>query len=267
MRFLWIFNIYSSSDLMLDLLPRPVVIAHRGASAHAPENTISAFQLALDQDADAIEFDVQLSSDKSVIVIHDSTLERTTNGSGLVKDHSLDVLKTLNAGHGYGPAFPDEKIPTLDEVFDKFGASTFYNIELKNSMTPFDDLPAMVAPIIENSGLLDHVLISSYNPLALHKIEKLLPGAKKGLLLHSSLSVDLFRHVSIYRFAHQTVHLSFSSLNSRRVKSFQAKGKLVFSYTLNHPRDINNALNLKIDGFFTDDPALARQTLDEFSLM
>ena len=267
MRFLWIFNIYSSSDLMLDLLPRPVVIAHRGASAHAPENTMSAFQLALDQDADAIEFDVQLSSDKSLIVIHDSTLDRTTNGSGLVKDYSLDVLKTLNAGHAYGPAFLDEKIPTLSEVFDKFGTSTFYNIELKNSITPFDDLPAMIAPIIENSGLLDHVLISSFNPIALHKIEKLLPDAKKGLLLHSSLSIDVLGYVSIYRFAYQTIHLSFSSLNSRRVKSFQSKGKLVFSYTLNHPRDINNALNLKIDGFFTDDPALARQTLNEFSLI
>jgi len=264
---LWIFNIYSSSDLMLDLLPRPVVIAHRGASAHAPENTLSAFQLALDQDADAIEFDVQLSSDKSVIVIHDSTLERTTNGSGLIKDHSLDVLKTLNIVHGCGPAFPDEKIPTLDEVFDKFGSSTFYNIELKYSLAPFDDLPAMVAPIIKNSGLLDHVLISSYNPIILHKIENLLPGVKKGLLLHSSLSVDLFRYVSIYRFEHQTIHLSFLSLNSRRVKSFQAKGKLVFSYTLNHPLDINKALNLKIDGFFTDDPALARRTLDKISLI
>jgi glycerophosphoryl diester phosphodiesterase len=250
---------------MLDLLPRPVVIAHRGASMHAPENTLSAFQLALSQDADAIEFDVRLSSDKSVIVIHDSTLDRTTNGSGFVKDHSLDTLKTLNAGHAYGPAFPDEKIPTLDEVFDKFGASTFYNIELKNSLTPFNALPAMVASIVENSGLLDHVLISSFNPIALHKIEKLLPDAKKGLLIHRSLSVDLFSYVPIYRFAHQTTHLSFSSLNSRRIKSFQSKGKLVFSYTLNHPHDINTALNLEIDGFFTDDPALARQTLDEYS--
>ena len=251
---------------MLDLLPRPVVIAHRGASMHAPENTLSAFQLALDQEADAFEFDVQLSSDNSVIVIHDSTLDRTTNGSGLVKDHTLAALKTLNAGHAYGPAFPNEKIPTLDEVFDKFGTSTFYNIELKNSMTPFNDLPAMVAPIIENSGLLDQVLISSFNPVALHKMEKLLPDVKKGLLLHGSLSVELFRYVSIYPFTHQTTHLSFSSLNARRIKSFQSKGNLVFSYTLNHPRDIHTALDLGIDGFFTDDPALARRTLHEYSL-
>ncbi len=251
---------------MLDLLPRPVVIAHRGASMHAPENTLSAFQLALAQDADSFEFDVQLSSDKSVIVIHDSTLDRTTNGSGLVKDHSLVVLKTLNAGQAYGPAFPDDKIPTLEEVFDKFRASTLYNIELKNSMTPFDDLPAIVASIIKNSGLLDQVLVSSFNPVALHKIEKLLPDVKKGLLLHGSLSVELFSYVSLYPFEYQTAHLSFSALNFRRIKSFQSKGKLVFSYTLNHPRDIQSALDLGIDGFFTDDPALARQTLLEYAL-
>lgn len=250
---------------MLDLLPRPVIIAHRGASMHAPENTMSAFQLAIDQNADAFEFDVRLSSDNSVIVMHDSTLDRTTNGSGLVKDHSLAVLKTLNAGHAYGPAFQDEKIPTMEEVFAKFGTSTFYNIELKNSSTPFDNLPSMVSLIIKNSGLLDHVLISSFNPVALYKIEKLLPDIKKSMLLCRSLSADFFSHVSIYPFTYQTAHLSFPTLNARRIKSFQSKGKLVFSYTLNHPQDMHTALDLGIDGFFTDDPALARRNIYEYS--
>jgi glycerophosphoryl diester phosphodiesterase len=250
---------------MLDLLPSPVIIAHRGASRHAPENTFSAFQLAIDQGSDAVEFDVQLSLDKSVIVMHDSTLDRTTDGSSWVRRHSLAFLKTLNAGQAYGPEFPDEKIPTLEEVFTKFGASTFYNIELKNTSTPFDDLPAMVAPLIENSGLADQILISSFNPIALHKIEKLLPDVKKGLLLYSSFSIELFSHISMHPFTYQTVHLPFSSLNARRIKSFQSKGKLVFSYTLNHPRDIRTALDLGVNGFFTDDPALARQTTHEYS--
>lgn len=248
---------------MLDLFPSPVIIAHRGASKYAPENTFSAFQLALDQGSDAIEFDVQLSSDKSVIVMHDSTLDRTTDSSGWVRHHSLDVLKALNAGNSYGPGFPDEKIPTLEEVFSRFGASTFYNIELKNTSTPFDDLPAMVAPLIENSGLAGQILISSFNPYALFKIEKLLRDVQKGLLLHSSLSIEFFRNFSLHPFEYQTVHLPFSYLNVRRIKSFQSKGKLVFSYTLNHPRDIRAALNLGVDGFFTDDPALARRIIHE----
>lgn len=250
---------------MLDFLPRPVIIAHRGASRYAPENTFSAFQLALDQGSDAVEFDVQLSSDKSVVVMHDPTLDRTTDGSNLVRHHSLAVLKTLNAGHAYGSEFPDEKIPTLKEVFAKFGSSIFYNIELKNTSTPFDDLPSIVAPLIENSGLADQILISSFNPFALHKTEKILPDVKKGLLLHSSLSIDLFSQFSLHPFEYQTVHLPFSSLNARSIKSFQSKGKLVFSYTLNHPRDIRTALDLGVDGFFTDDPALARRIIHENS--
>lgn len=249
---------------MLDLLPRPVVIAHRGASTHAPENTLSAFQLAIEQGADALEFDVQLSSDKCVVVIHDHTLDRTTNGSGRVKDKSLDFIQSLNAGHAYGPAFSNEKIPTLDEVFDKFGTSTFYIIELKNMVTPFDDLSNRIALIIKNSGLLDRVLISSFNPVALYKLEKLLPDVKKGLLLHSPLSVELSSYVSVFPFSYQSAHLSFYALNARRIKSFQSKGKLVFSYTLNHPRDIQTALSIGIDGFFTGDPALARRTLGEY---
>ena len=246
---------------MLDLFPSPVIIAHRGASRYAPENTFSAFQLALDQGSDAVEFDVQLSSDKSVIVMHDSTLDRTTDGSGWVRHHSLDVLKTLNAGNSYGPGFPDEKIPTLEEVFARFGASAFYNIELKNTSTPFDDLPAMVAPLIESSGLAGQILISSFNPFALYKIEKLLPDVKKGLLLHSSMSIELFSQFSMYPFEYQTVHLPFSSLNARRINAFHSKGKLVFSYTLNHLQDIQTALNLGVDGFFTDDPALSRRII------
>lgn len=249
---------------MLDLLPRPVVIAHRGASTHAPENTLSAFQLAIEQDADALEFDVQLSSDKSVVVIHDHTLDRTTNGSGRVKDKSLDVIQSLNAGHAYGPAFSNEKIPTLDDIFDKFRKSTFYIIELKNTVSPFDDLPNRIALIIKNSGLLDRVLISSFNPVALYKLERLLPDVKKGLLLHGPLSVELSSHVSVFPFSYQSVHLSFYALNARRIKSFQSKGKLVFSYTLNHPRDIQTALSIGIDGFFTGDPALARRTLGKY---
>lgn len=246
---------------MLDSLPRPVVIAHRGASAHAPENTLSAFKLAIDQGADVIEFDVQLSSDKSVVVYHDHSLERTTDGVGYVKDQNLDYLKSLNAGKAYGPAFDGEKIPTLDEVFQIVSTKSFYNIELKNSLTPFEDLPSLVLQLIKNHNLLDNVLISSFNPFALIKLGKQNPHVRKGLLLYYPLPVELSSRFSIVPYKYQTVHINFSSLRTKTVKAFQGKGNLVFSYTLNHPGDIRSALAYGIDGFFTDDPALARRTL------
>jgi len=246
---------------MLEIFPSPAIIAHRGASMHAPENTLSAFNLAIEQGADALEFDVQLTADKAVVVLHDDTLDRTTNGTGRVRDHNLDYLKTLNAGEAYGTAFSEQKIPTLEEVLENFGTSTIYNIELKNGLTPFNDLPGRVVSIIKNSKLMDQILFSSFNPVALKKTSKLLPNVRKGILLSNPWSVDLFNNVPFMPLNYDTVHIAFSTLSLKRINSFHSSGKLVFTYTLNHPHDIQTALNLGVDGFFTDDPALARRTL------
>ncbi|MCJ7718007.1 MAG: hypothetical protein MUO54_16010 [Anaerolineales bacterium] len=248
---------------MLDTIPKPLVFAHRGASMHAPENTLSAFKLALEQNANALEFDVQLSADKAVVIFHDHTLDRTTNGSGRVRDHDYIYLKSLNAGEAYGSAFSDQKIPSLEEVLEIFGKSTFYNVELKNNTTPFDDLPARVVSIIKNSGLSDRVLFSSFNPFALNKVYKLLPEVSRGFLFHNSFSIDLFTNIPLLPFDFQAAHLSFATLSSKRIESFHSSGKLVFTYTLNRPRDIQVALKIGVDGFFTDDPALARRTITE----
>ena len=248
---------------MLDIFPSPVVFAHRGASMHAPENTLPAFNLALEQGADALEFDVQLSADKAVVVLHDQTLDRTTNGTGRASDQNLEYLKTLNAGEAYGSAFSELKIPTLEDVLENFGTSTIYNIELKNFQTPSNDLPDRVASIIKNSKLTDRVLFSSFNLVALKKISKLLPNTIRGILLHKSWKVDLLNNIPYLPFNFDTAHLAFSTLSSKRIKRLHSSGKLVFTYTLNHPHDIQTALNLEVDGFFTDDPALARRTLAE----
>ena len=98
---------------MFSTLTSPVIFAHRGASSHAPENTLAAFQLAIDQGAEAIELDVQLTRDQEVVVFHDVHLDRTTNGSGKVKDLTLSELKSYNAGIAFNPAYQNEKIPTL----------------------------------------------------------------------------------------------------------------------------------------------------------
>ncbi len=87
---------------MIESLPRPVIFAHRGASAHAPENTLSAFKLARDLGANAIELDVQLTADQAIVVFHDTTVNRTTNATGNISDYTLSALKSLNAGHAYG---------------------------------------------------------------------------------------------------------------------------------------------------------------------
>ena len=100
---------------------------------------------------------------------------------GRLRACNLDYLKTLNAGKAYAPAYQDQKIPTLSEVFDEFGNKSFYNVEIKNLSSPLDDLPVRVAQTITDHQVLDRVLVSSFNPFALYKIEKLLPEVRKGI--------------------------------------------------------------------------------------
>src|SRR5512132_2581784 len=103
---------------MLTSLLQPIIFAHLGASANAPENTLAAFELALEQNADAIELDVKLSADGQVIVIHDPTVDRTTGSHGRVKDLSLAELRSLDAGSFFSEKYTGEKIPTLEEEFE-----------------------------------------------------------------------------------------------------------------------------------------------------
>lgn len=150
--------------------PFPLVLGHRGASADAPENTLAAFGLALEQGARGVEFDVRLSADGNVMVIHDATVARTTNGTGQVSKMHSDALRALDAGMG-------QPIPTLDDVFEAFGPSMLYNVELKVSGLWDKGLASAVADRIEAYHLQNHVVVSSFDPLALRRARRQLSQA------------------------------------------------------------------------------------------
>ena len=248
---------------MFDSLPNPVVIAHRGASAHAPENTLAAFNLAVNQNAPVIELDVQLSADSEVVAFHDFSVSRTTNGSGLIRKLTLEELKSLHAGALFGSAFPDSKIPTLNDVLNDLNSDIFLNIELKNANTPLDSLPSIVAEIIQSQHATNRVLISSFNPIALRRMRKHLPTVLRGLLLHKPAHVDLCILFPGLISGYQSINASFSCINESRIDALHALGKKVFVYTLNRHKDIKHALDCGADGFFTDDPALGLRILSE----
>jgi glycerophosphoryl diester phosphodiesterase len=147
----------------------PLVIAHRGASLVAPENTIAAFNRAVELGADAIELEAKLTLDGHVVVHHDQTLERTTNGAGKLLTRSLDELKLLDAGFRFQSSFAGERIPTPKEVLEEIGERVLINIELTNYASPADDLPRVVVKLVKDQRLENRVLLSSFNPLALHK--------------------------------------------------------------------------------------------------
>ncbi|PKN89710.1 MAG: hypothetical protein CVU45_06265, partial [Chloroflexi bacterium HGW-Chloroflexi-7] len=150
---------------------KTVIFAHRGACALAPENTFASFELAVTHQADAVELDAKLSKDGVVMVIHDPTLDRTTNGTGKVNEHTLAELKTLDAGTKFNAKFAGEKIPTLEEVFEAVGKKVLVNVELTNYSSPKDDLIAKVADVVKRQNMQNRVLFSSFIPKNLTMIK------------------------------------------------------------------------------------------------
>jgi len=242
-------------------LPKPAIIAHRGASASAPENTLAAFKLALHQGADAIELDVKLSADKNVIVMHDSTVDRTTPMKGRVRDYIIADLRRMDAGSHFDIAFRGEPVPTLEEVFKAVGLITILNIELTNYATPFDELPARVAELVRQYKLTQRVFFSSFNIIALRRIQQNLPEAPVGLLTHSGWKGALMRALPGFIINYQSLHPELNDATADLIHKAHKQGCKVFVYTVNSEPDIERLFESGVDGIFTDNPLLAKDIL------
>ena len=249
---------------MLENLARPAVIAHRGARAHAPENTLAAFSLAVQQQADAIELDATLSADGHVVIIHDNTVNRTTNGSGKVSRLPLKTLKGLDAGSSYDIAFRGEQIPTLEEVFLTVGKDIIINIELKANLTSIGQLTEQVVKCVKNHNMSDRVFFSSFNIFALRRLAKLLPKVPRGLLTLKGVA-GIFSQKKILDLVFcQSLHIHHQDARQSLVNRVQRQERKVFSYTVNHPEDIKRLIALGIDGIFTDDPLRTKRIIADW---
>jgi glycerophosphoryl diester phosphodiesterase len=241
---------------------RPIIFAHRGASANAPENTLAAFDLALRHEADAIELDAKLSIDGQVVVIHDQTVERTTDGQGDVRLMSLAALKELDAGSFFDVAFRGERIPTLGQVFEAFGHKTYINVELTNYASPNDNLPDCVAELVKHHRLEKRILFSSFNPRALRKAMLLLPEVPIGLLASPGRSGWWARSwLGRMIVPYESLHPELTDVTAELVAATHRLGHRLNVYTVNHPEDMRRLFTLGVDGIFTDDPHLARSVL------
>jgi glycerophosphoryl diester phosphodiesterase len=237
-------------------LPRPTVFAHRGASAHAPENTLAAFKLAAEQGADAIEFDVKLTADGQVIAHHDPTLDRTTTGKGRIGDYSLAELKKLDAGTWFGEAYRGEPIPTLGEIFETVGGKLFMNIELTNYATPFDKLVDKVAELVKRHQMEERVLYSSFFPHNLMRAGALTPSLPRGqLALPGPTGWWQRRWGNLLTI--QAEHPFGGDVSAASVTRAHARGRRVYVWTVNDPNEMLRLQTLGVDGIFTDDPKLA----------
>jgi glycerophosphoryl diester phosphodiesterase len=236
------------------------VIAHRGASRIAPENTLAAFQAAAEMGADAIELDARLSADGAVVVHHDLALDRTTNGTGSVSARRLADLKALDAGAKFDPRFAGERIPTLEEVFEALGRRVLINIELKNYESVLDGLANSVARIVRRHGLERRVLLSSFNPFALWTARRLAPEVPRGLLVWPGqkgwMRAALRRLTDI-----EAYHPQDSMTDRMTIADQHAQGRRVNVWTVNDVGRMRELLFLGCDGLITDVPDAARQAI------
>lgn len=232
----------------------PLIFAHRGASFEAPENTLAAFGLAIEQKADGIELDVQLTADGWPVVIHDFSVDRTTDGVGKVADWLLADLRALQIED-------NEKIPTLDEVFETFGPQLLYNIEIKNLSLRDLGLEAAIADCVEAHHLQDRVLISSFNPFALKRFQKHAP---------SSIPVALLRDKGLLRFTYilgggDGDNPHYSLVNERYMKWAIKRGYKVNVWTVDDPDEAQRLTSLGVHGLITNKPAFLRSRLEQGS--
>jgi len=239
--------------------PLPIIFAHRGASASAPENTLAAFEEAYDLGAEAIELDVQLNADQRAIVIHDTTVDRTTDGTGRVRDLSLEKLKSLDAGCFFSTKFAGERIPLLEEVFEVFGRKLFINIELKNYDSPFNALPEIVANLVKQAQLQEWVMFSSFNPISLSRIHRLLPEIPVGFLTSTGWGGAFGRKLVGSWLSPQAIHPNKEDVTEKMIASQHKVGRRVNVWTVNKFEEMKYLAKLGVDGIITDHPARAME--------
>ena len=234
----------------------PWIIAHRGFKRKYPENTLIAFQAAMDAGVPMIELDVTLSRDRKLVVIHDETLERTTNGHGSVHDHTLVELKQLDAGSWFHSDFTDERLPELGEVLDLVDGRVIINIEIKSNAYephhPVDAIEKQVVDLVKRKRALDTVLISSFKAEILMQVSEI--EERPALALISSDPADgqtikLCQDLNAFSW-----HPDHRILTESQVEQMHAAGLKVFPYTVDTMEDYLKMTVMNVDGVITNDP-------------
>jgi len=235
-----------------------LVIAHRGASAAAPENTIAAFELAIAEGADGIELDVHLSSDDQPVVIHDERVDRTTNGSGSVRDRTLRELKRLDAGGWHGDRFRGQRIQSLQEVFERFRDRTRFWIELRGGSDLYPGIEDRVVSMIEIYDVLDSALVQSFDREALARIRSLNAEVRTGVLTDTTPLGPLIASLAPPHALCPSIDL----MTDDELAGIRAAGLDCYVWTVNEPAHMDRLIDLGVSGIITDRPALLRSRLD-----
>lgn len=249
-----------TSCIDLARFTRPLLIGHRGYPAKFPENTLAAFEGAMQAGCDMIELDVTLSRDRKVVVIHDDTLDRTTNGKGPVLERTLEEIKRLDAGSWFAPRFSAERIPELSEVMELTAGRCMLNIEIKQSAFeagyPIDAIEHQVVTLVRAGGAMDRVIISSFDKRILERIAAM--DAPPAIAYISDHGVDKRVLDMLLAMKAFSWHPSFKVLTRDQVDMLHTAGLKVFPWTINTRAEAEKVLALGVDGLICNELRVMR---------
>lgn len=230
--------------------------AHRGSLTEAPENTLSAIKKAIDHQAKAIEFDVQLTKDGQAIIIHDHTLARfNKTHTDFVKNYTLAELKQIDIGSSFSNEFAGETLATLEEVLTICPDDLILNIEIKNIPVIYDGIEKKIIDSLKKHNRLQNVIISSFDHLALEKVQALAPEIPLGLLLYYPI-IKPWKYAQDCGLHLTSVHPHVAYTDKQFIEEFHQLGMKVYPYTVNEIEQYETLLELGVDGVFSNTPAI-----------
>ena len=240
-------------------MTRPLVIAHRGSSGERPENTLPAFERAIEQQADMIETDLHLSRDGVIVIHHDADLERL-GVTGEIRDHLASELRAMNAAPGAGGM---ERLPTLLDILDGFGERMQFNLELKVSMddTPYEGIEEMVLDAVEERGLMSRMLFSSFYDPVLERLRARSEAARIALLISPRAPVAIMERAA--RLSAEAINPDVRLVTKEIVAEAHEAGLCVYPYTANDVGEMARLLDCGVDGVITNHPARLHALLRE----
>lgn len=242
-----------------------VVIAHRGASAYAPENTHSAFKLAIDMEAEMIELDLSISKDGIPVVVHDESVDRTTGASGEVNTFTLEELKKLETGSWFDNKFNGEPFPTLAEVLAYTKDKIAVNIEIKTEAVSDeieDGIVEKALKIVKEVGVENQVIFSSFDYRVMEHLEKLVPEMPKAILYEESQSGNLLPSELVKKYNVDAFNCSYRELNDAWVEDLTSNKIPFFIYTVNDEKLMQSVIRKGAKGIFSDKPDILKQVME-----
>jgi glycerophosphoryl diester phosphodiesterase len=256
-----------TSDLKVTSDDDFTIIAHRGASAYYPENTIISFEGAIRLNADMVELDVQLTADGEVVVFHDEEISRCTNGRGRIADHTLAKVKKLDAGGWFDEKFQSEKIPTLAEVLSVCKNKIAVNIEVKTEAVTSaisGGIEEKCLQIVDRIGMREHVIFSSFDPRAVQHLRQLDHQAPAAVLYEKKHYGSKLPSAIVASLDAAAFNCSQREISPKWLADLKRHGIPVNIYTVNDEKNMKRLLAMGVGGIFTNYPDILKSVLEDF---